>query len=478
MNDPCSPIALPQFRLLDEAQCERIFRASLEVLRRTGVRLHCPEALDLLRDAGATVDDHNVARIPPRIIEWALTQVPSTVTLCHRGSDEAALHLSEGRVYFGPGSDCLNYLDPRSHQIREFTVSDVVECIRLVDALPEIDFVMSMGHPRDSGVPNVFRHQFALMLKHTAKPIVFVADSREDCDAIIEAAATVAGSIERLRVSPNLLLYAEPTSPLQHSRSALEKLLCMAEHGLPITYSPAPMMGGTAPLSLAGGLVQSCAEVLSGLAIHQLKRAGAPFVFGSGLHPMDLRTAISVYGAPEFQLARVGVAEMGRYFGLPVWGYAGHSDSKAVDEQAAADAVVSVFTAFLTGTNLAHDVGYLESGLTTSPEMIVLTAEIIGMLDHIMSGISLDDESLAVDVINRVGPGGNYLTDDHTIRNLGSQWEPGLFDRERLAAWIREGRKHLRDRLRERTLSILDEHAPLRLPDQVEATIDEILLPR
>jgi trimethylamine--corrinoid protein Co-methyltransferase len=334
---------------------------------------------------------------------------------------------------------------------------------------------MSMGIPSDLGKANVYRHQFALMLEHTSKPIVFVCDDRADCEAIVNMASAVAGGIEKLRLNPNLLLYSEPTSPLQHNKTATEKLLYMAEQSLPIVHSPAPMMGGTAPVTLAGGLVLGNAEVLSSLVMHQLKNPGAPFMYGTGLHHMDMKTTISVYGAPEFQLARVAVAQLGRFYGLPTWGYAGHSDSKIMDEQATADAVFSVMTAFLAGANLAHDVGYLEAGMTTSPEMIVFTAEVIEMLGHFMAGISLDSESLALEVIHRVGPGGHYLTDDHTLRYFRELWQPTLFDRQRLDDWVRTGSKRLGDRLRERTVAIMEEHRPALLPEEVKAEIAYIL---
>jgi trimethylamine--corrinoid protein Co-methyltransferase len=174
----------------------------------------------------------------------------------------------------------------------------------------------------------------------------------------------------------------------------------MAEQSLPIVHSPAPMMGGTAPVTLAGGLALGNAETLSSLVLHQLRRPGAPFVFGSGLHHMDMKTTISVYGAPEFQLARVAVAEMGRFYGLPTWGYAGHSDSCVMDEQAAADATFSVLVALLAGNNLVHDVGYLEAGLTTSPEMIVFSSETVDMMHRFVGGISLDAEALALEVVD------------------------------------------------------------------------------
>jgi trimethylamine--corrinoid protein Co-methyltransferase len=470
-----SSLALPEFNLLSSKECEMIHHASLEVLRRTGLRLHCKEAVVLLRDAGATISDENLVRFPPEMVEWALEQVPSSITLCPRGSDEPALRLTDGNVYFGPGSDCPNYLDPRTGETRKFTVADVIDCIHVVDRLPQLGFVMSMGIPSDLGKANVYRHQFALMLEHTSKPIVFVCDDRADCEAIVNMASAVAGGIEKLRLNPNLLLYSEPTSPLQHNKTATEKLLYMAEQSLPIVHSPAPMMGGTAPVTLAGGLVLGNAEVLSSLVMHQLKNPGAPFMYGTGLHHMDMKTTISVYGAPEFQLARVAVAQLGRFYGLPTWGYAGHSDSKIMDEQATADAVFSVMTAFLAGANLAHDVGYLEAGMTTSPEMIVFTAEVIEMLGHFMAGISLDSESLALEVIHRVGPGGHYLTDDHTLRYFRELWQPTLFDRQRLDDWVRTGSKRLGDRLRERTVAIMEEHRPALLPEEVKAEIAYIL---
>jgi len=418
--------------------------------------------------------------MPASLVEWALKQAPSRIGLCGRGTDQVVAPQEGRRVNFGPGSDCPNYLDPRTGETRRFTAADVVDCIHMVDALSEMAFVMSMGIPGDlmgagTGAGNVYRQQFALMLEHTTKPIVFVCDDRADCEAIAAMASAAAGGMEQLRLNPTLLLYSEPTTPLQHSRTATEKLLYMAEQGLPIVHSPAPMMGSTAPVSLAAGLALGNAEVLSSLVIHQLKRAGAPFVYGSGLHHMDMRTMISVYGAPEFQLARVGVAAMGQYYGLPTWGYAGHSDSNAMDEGAAADAVFSVMIALLTGTNLVHDVGYLEAGLTTSPEMIVFTAEVIDMMRHFMAGIQLDAEALALDVIHRVGPGGNFLTDDHTLAHFREFWQPTLFDRQRVPDWRAGGCKRLSDRLREKTLAIVEEHQPDPLPDSVREEVDYIL---
>jgi trimethylamine--corrinoid protein Co-methyltransferase len=168
-------------------------------------------------------------------------------------------------------------------------------------------------------------------------------------------------------------------------------------------------------------------------------------------------------------------AEMGRFYGLPVWGYAGHSDSKVIDGQAAADAQFSVLVALLARTNLNHDVGYLESGLTNSPEMMVLTDEIIAMTRPFVQGVRLDDEALALDVIDAVGPGGQFTTHEHTLAHWKTLWAPHLFDRQRLDRWERRGAKDVTARLRESTVALLDGHTVPPLPGAAEAEIEAIL---
>jgi trimethylamine---corrinoid protein Co-methyltransferase len=481
---PAQEVALPRLEMLSREQCETIHRASLEILRRTGVRIYHAGALELLRETDAIISDEQQAaggsrqalvRFPPGLVEWALRQAPSRISLCHRGSSQVAAPLEGREVSFGPGSDCPNYLDPRTGARRAFTRADVIDCVHLVDALPTLDFCMSMGIPADLGTANAYRQQFALMLEHTTKPIVFVCDDRADCEVIAALASAAAGGMAQLRLNPTLLLYSEPSTPLKHSETATGKLLYMAEQSLPIVHSPAPMMGGTAPVTLAGGLALGNAEVLSSLVMHQLTRPGAPFVYGSGLHHMDMKTTISVYGAPEFQLARVAVAEMGRYYGLPTWGYAGHSDSCTMDEQAAADSAFSVLIALLAGSNLVHDVGYLEAGLTTSPEMILLTAELISMVRRFTGGMTLDAEALALEVIDRVGPGGDFLTQKHTLNHFRKLWQPALFDRRRFEEWVAAGRLPLGRRLQERTVALIEEHEPEPLPPGVHEEVAYIL---
>jgi trimethylamine--corrinoid protein Co-methyltransferase len=188
-----------------------------------------------------------------------------------------------------------------------------------------------------------------------------------------------------------------------------------------------------------------------------------------------MKTSISVYGAPEFQLARLAVADLGRYYGLPTWGYAGHSDSCLFDEQAAADAAFSTLVALQSGTNLIHDVGYLEAGLSNSPEMMVFTCELIRMLRRFQQGIELDAGSLALELIQAVGPGGNYLAAEHTLEHFREFWQPELFSRQRLGAWEEQGAKSLGQRVREQTIELMRRAEGSPLPASQAEEVEYIL---
>ena len=467
--------AVPRFRLFSAEQCELVHQATLDILRRTGMRVYHAGARELLKEAGCLISDETLVKFPPSLVEWAIEQAPSTIALCERGSAKAAFRLEGMNVAFGTGSDCRNYIDPRSGEYRLFTISDVVDCIRLVDACPEIDFCMSMGIPADVDAIKPYRLQFSLMLQHTNKPIVFVADDRRDCETIVAMAAAAAGGNEELRLSPNLLCYSQVTTPLVHNHKSTEKLFYMSEMALPIVHQPSPMMGGTAPMSMAGGLVVGNAEVLSSLVINQLVHQGAPFLYGGGQHHIDMATTISVYGAPEFDLERVAVAEMARYYKLPSWGYSGCTDSCLFDEQAAADATASIMTAVLSGQNLVHDIGYMEAGLTVAPEMILFSDEMISRMRRFAGGISLEPEALALELIDQIGPGGEYITSDHTFRHFRDFWQPKFFSRRRRDDWFMDGAKSMAERVREKVITIMASHQPEEIPDSLRDEIAYIM---
>jgi trimethylamine--corrinoid protein Co-methyltransferase len=476
MNLPAASHRLaPLFSLLTEQEKKSLHFAALEVLRRTGIRFHHQGALDMLKATGAFVTDGNLVKFSARMVEDAISTVPGRVIMCSRDGDPSVF-LEGKRVNFGTGSDCLNLLDIETGEHRKFVQQDLIDAYRLCDALPNIDFVMSIGIPTDIDAELTYDVQMALMLEHTTKPLVFVTEDAASCKRAIDMAAVVAGGYDALREQQHILLYSEPSSPLQQSETAIDKLLLMAEHELPVVHSPAPLMGGTGPITMASGLAMSIAEIMSSLVVHQMRNPGAPYVFGAGLHHMDMLAAQICYASPEFQLTKTAIAEMGRWYGMPTWGYAGCTDSKIMDGQAALESLLSVVMAKFCGSNLVHDVGYLESGLTCSFEMIVLADELIALTDNMMKGIDISDETLMLDEIDEVGPGGHFLNTKATLNRFKDFWYPGLLDRSLRSTWLENGGTSLEQRLNRKARDIISEHRPEPLEKKVKEGVQEILV--
>lgn len=465
-------------RLLNESQMAEIHDASLAILRHTGVRVYETESVHLLHGAGCRVDDGSLVRFPAAVVEDALRAAPSHVLLSRRDG-APALHLQGSRSYFGTGSDLPYTRDLESGERRPSLLADVEQVARLVDALPNLDFVMSMALPTDVPIATSDRRSFRAMVSNTSKPIVFTAWDEAGLADSLAMAAEVAGGAEALQRSPFLLAYLEPTSPLQHSTEVLRKLLLLADRGLPFVYAPGPVEGATAPVTPAGSLAMANAEVLSGLVIAQLRRPGTPFVWGSGSGPMDMRTTTATYAGPEFMLHCLAMADLAHnYYGLPVWGFAGCSDSKLPDIQAGIESALWIMWAALSGANLIHDVGYIESGLTCSYEMIVLGDEIISFVRRLLAGIRITPETLALAVIDAVGPGGDFLGTDHTHDHFREVWYPRLFDRRMLAAWQEAGRPGALEGARALARETIATHRPAALgtavQERLQAIIDEV----
>jgi trimethylamine--corrinoid protein Co-methyltransferase len=271
-------------------------------------------------------------------------------------------------------------------------------------------------------------------------------------------------------------MYNEPSSPLEHSRDSIDKLLFCADTGIPSIYSPAPLAGATAPITTAGHVAQGLAEALFGLVLHQLRRPGAPIVLGMGPAVLDMATAQSSYNAPEYLRSYACIVEMVKWLDLPNWGYGGTSDAQLVDAQAGMEAAELTLLSLLLGSNLNHDVGYLDFGLSGSFEQIVIVAEYIALNRRLLGGIVVDKETLALDVIADAGPGGNFLGKRHTAKHLrGTQWRPQVFNRLGRERWLEEGGLDLRERARRRALALLAAHQPPPLPQATTARIDELI---
>ena len=461
-------------RVLADEQIERIFRGAMELLERTGTQVLEERSRLLLAGAGAKVSGEMV-RIGPELIQQSLSSAPRRIAVGGRDGGPGIV-LENHRTYYGTGSDCPFIQDAKTGQRRKFLRRDIADAARVVDACENLDFHMSLGLVSDVPTYTYDRHQAATMVRNTTKPLTLTAMSRQGLLDILEMYYLIRGGREAFEANPGFIIYLEPTTPLVHGKAALEKLILAAERKVPAIYTPCPMGGGTGPVTLAGLLALSLAEFMVGAVVSQLTRPGAPVIMGGVISSLDMRSSILTYGSPELHLLTAAITDIAHWLKIPVFSTAGCSDSKVLDEQAAVEAALSILAAGLSGGNLIHDVGFLESALLGSHEMVVMSNEVIGMVKHFLGGVRVDDEALALDVIGEVGPGGSFLTHKHTHKNFRKElWFPKLIDRSRRETWVAAGSKTLGDRVRARAAEILAKHVVPPLPADVDAGIDNIL---
>ncbi|MCP4409393.1 MAG: trimethylamine methyltransferase, partial [Gammaproteobacteria bacterium] len=410
----------PCYRLLDDEQLQQLHHATLEILEKVGVCVKHPDALELLREGGCKIKEKNTVLIPEYLVADAIQSAPSSVTIYNREGNRA-MELGGSNVYFGMGTDLLNTYDLDTGALRQSCLQDVVNAAKVADSLEDIDFIASHAFPNEISTNLAYVAEFKAQVENSTKPIYFTAAAEDDLAYIIDIAAAITGGREELRQKPFMVHYAEPISPLTHSEGALKKLFICSDAGIPLNYVPALLAGGTGPITLAGGLAVANAESLSGLVIQQLYRRGAPMISGVSVTPLDMRTGNCLYGSPDERLTHTASTELYHWYGLPVWGEAGCSDSNALDGQAAMESSFQIMLSALEGCNLVHNVGYMGQGLVGSLGSLVMCAEIISYAKRIMHGFSFSTDHLALDVIQQVGPGGNYLAQTHTAKHCRSE---------------------------------------------------------
>ena len=463
----------PRLRVLSDEQVREMHLATLELLERTGVVYKHAEALELLHGAGAHMADGGRVRIPAWLLEDAIRKAPPRVVLADRSGDRK-FYLEDGKTYFSTIIDCPYFLDPVSGKRRPYTLDDARIIEQVCNALPLFSINMAGSNvtgldPKTAGQVNVRQ---ALVCSEKALGVGPV--TKRGLVDIYEMAAVVRGGEEALRLAPNICFLSEPVSPLYHGEQEMETILFGAERGIPVVCWPCPMAGGTAPVTLAGLVVQANAEFLSALLVAQLKSPGAPFVCGAVATVMDLSKMVMAYGAPELSQAVAALCEMAHFYRLPFLGTGGCTDSHKVDLQAAVEATFSMLTSALMGANLVHDVAMMDQVSVVSPEFLVLLQEVYEMIEVLMPGVPVSSETLALDVMDKVGPGGSYLAEEHTLRHFREIWYPRLFDRTPLSKSGVDAGPSLGKRLRERTLEIIEKGEAEPLPPEVIKELDRI----
>jgi trimethylamine--corrinoid protein Co-methyltransferase len=432
-----------------------------------------PEAVELLHSHGCRVDGERVF-IPPYLVEEAIRRAPKRFRLYDREGNPA-FEVGGCESHFGTGPTTPNILDVRTGKRRPTRVNDIADAARVCDALKNIEWIMPLGSAQDvpAGIADVYEFEAAVM--NTDKPIAFICSDGQGVKDVVQMASVARGDMQSLIQKPFIVSFPEPICPLVHPRDAVEEIIAAAEAGIPLTYFPGPMTGATSPVTVAGTIVLAMADAFTGLVIAQLVNPGNPMVLGIAVNIMDMSTGALCCGPPEFSLGNAAHAEVLRYYELPSWGTAGLSDAKIVDEQAAIESTFSCMLNALAGLNMVHDTGYMEIGMTGSIDMVVLTDEILNMVRRLLRGIEVTPDTLATQVIDDVGPGGNFLIEDHTLKYFKAETTfMNLMDRQSYAHWKEKGGLTLSQRVNARSREVLETHEPLPLSIEKKKEINEI----
>jgi len=456
---------------MGEPECKKIHMATLEILERTGVDVHDETARNILIKGGAIADGIRL-RVPEHMVTGALSTVPERITLYDRNK-KVAIRAWGHNTYYGGGSDCLNILDHKTGERREPVLQDVVNAVRVMDALPEIDFVMSLVLPRDVHQSIYDRYQMEVMLNNTTKPIVFVAPDFEGCRAAVEMCEVVAGGVEEFKRYPFATCYINVTSGMVINEEALQKSIYLAQKGLPQLWIPLNAGGVNSPATTAGCMASMNAGIMLGIVLSQLVKKGSPIaVPGWNGGPYNLQTMVGNYVLADEQ----GVAtSMGRYYNLPVFGLGGSTDSKALDQQCAIEMTISLMTALLHGANIVHDVGFMDAGLQGSLQLQVMANDTIGFLRAATKGVKVDDETLALDVIDEQGPTGSYLSHPHTLKHYKEPFYSKLFDKGSYALWEKKGKLTMEQKAADVVDDILENYSVDPLSEDIQKKIKAIV---
>ncbi len=461
-----SALVNPRFKVLSDDQIKEIHFATLELLERTGVRVENEEAKELLYSHGAIIEDSNTVKIPGGLIEEAIRTTPSRFTVYNR-CGEQAMFLEGYKSYFGGATSSPCVADPYTKEVRPVVSKDVANLAKINDYLPNLHFMMPEGHVYDVHPSLMSRVEVFEMLTNAQIPILLQSPGNVKClDDVVEMAAIIAGGYQNLKKKPSIILYSEPISPLKHVEG-LDVALRAIDHGLPVVYTSMPIGGGTAPVTLAGLLLQCNAECLSGLTILQLKKKGHPCIYGGIPNPLDMRTTIFCYGAPEINLLSAALADIGHHYEIPVFGTAGMSEGKEIDAQVGIEYTWAALYAVLSGANLIHDVGYLDHSHIVSMEGHVLMDEIVEGIKHLVGPIEIDKEHLALDVIDKVGFDGNFVKEQHTYDHFRKTWMPNILDRTGYNQWIKNGKVSIEQKLNEKVKDIIENYEPEPLSQEV-----------
>jgi trimethylamine--corrinoid protein Co-methyltransferase len=459
----------PRFTVVEEKDLQTIHDAAVRVLVEVGGRIMTEDARQVLLAHGGTLEGEDLIRIPAGLVDDALASAPGAFWMYDRNG-EPSMHLGSGRTYVGTGVTNLNYLDPRDHTVKDFTLEAFAETAKLTDYLTDIDFIATPGVVRQSAdlpIEIVNQWEFFNMTANTTKPVMVLIAGQPELADIYDMAELVAGGADALREKPYVIPYLNSVSPLLFNLETLEKLFESADRGLPVCAQAAPQVGATGPATIAGTCVISAAETLLMLVLQQLRAPGTPFLAGTVPFLMDMRNGSVTAGGPDGLRFMVLMSQLCRWWGLPCLGMTYGGDSKDADEQAAMEVAYYGLGVTLGGVDMIFDAGCIEGGLLFSPELLVISDEVAGMSRRALEPVEVTDDALGVDVIAAVGPGNIFLGEEHTLARFRDLWTPKMLSWEGRREWEAAGAKTLRERCRDKVFEVWETHQPQQISHDV-----------
>jgi trimethylamine--corrinoid protein Co-methyltransferase len=444
--------------VLSGEDLDAVDRTARRLLAEVGILFRDTAFLDRVGRTGAEVDRATrTVRMPEAWLDDRLASAPERFTL-HARDGQNDLALGEGRVHFGNGGRVFRVLDQQSGGYRLTGLDDVARTAALVQALDHIAFYIIACQAHDVAPERYHIHDFFQAFHHTSKHVMGGVTSLEGFRQMTSLAERIAGGAHRLRDRPFVSVITNPLSPLTFDRDTLNILAACAAHGIPATCAPAPISGATAPATLAGTLTQMHAEALAGVALAQSFAPGAKVLYGAVATAMDLRKMELTLGSVETAMMNAAAVQLAKRYRLPIYASAGVTESKTPDLQAGFEKTASLLLVGLSGADFVHlAAGMLDSGNSISFEQFVIDNEILSMVHRLLTGVNVNGETLGFDVIRKVGQGGNFVTETHTIDHMMEEfYYPGLCVRSNFDIWEREGRPSMLTRARDVVAHILD----------------------
>jgi len=464
-----------KYNILSQEEIEKIHKSSLWVLEEIGVRVDDDHFLTLFEQTGANVDkNERVVKLPPNMVEEFVEMAPGEILLAGRDPENDLL-LGGQRVYLGTGGAAIHILDLETRKLRDPVLQDQYDLAWLTENLENVHFYQCPVVCTDIPKEVVSINSFYAALSGTRKNVQESATDPQAAREIIEMAAIIAGGEKALRERPFISFVTSwMISPLKLDIGTSRILETVASRGIPVALSSAPVTGSTAPATLAGLLTLVHAEELFGIVLSQIIREGTPVLYGPVPAVANMRNMAYLGGAVETGMMNAAAVQMAHYISVPIYSDAGQTDSKLPDIQAGYEKAANIFQVAMAGGNyIHHAAGMLESMLTVAYEQFVIDNDINGMALRALQGIEVSDETLALDVIKAVGPGGNYLTQRHTLKYARSDefYIPTGADRNSRVVWEKAGEKDAREKAREIARGILNQERRQLIPAKSDSQI-------